>query len=366
MEIDSETDHVALNFSRPYFDLSIITMNLSNSINEIVRSTEKGEIPEFLKRPYEYLERIPSNNQNIRAQFIDAFNELFYHIQNEDALKTISEIISIFHNASLLIDDIEDDSKLRRGHQAAHLKYGLPLTINSGNLMYFVALRKAEIELPEVVTDNDTSKETLRNEVLRVLMEEMIELHCGQGLDIYWRDELLTIRDNLPDMDSYFKMVMNKTGGLFRLSIRLMNLCSAGSLLHLIPLANLLGILYQVRDDYLNLVDRRYSENKGVIAEDLVEGKLSVPILHCLRRHKVSPVTHLLFDIRSTEERKMHSEILEECISYMKEKSMSLEFTRSLIQQLKSLIFHELLALLPKEQIEESKLFKIINRLCDI
>jgi geranylgeranyl pyrophosphate synthase len=49
----------------------------------------------------------------------------------------------MLHNASLLIDDIEDNSKLRRGVPVAHNIYGVPLTINAANYVYFLAMEKA-------------------------------------------------------------------------------------------------------------------------------------------------------------------------------------------------------------------------------
>lgn len=68
-----------------------------------------------------------------------------------DKLTIICEMIELLHNSSLLIDDIEDHSELRRGLPAAHTVYGIPLTINCANLAYFLALRKC-IELGDPVT----------------------------------------------------------------------------------------------------------------------------------------------------------------------------------------------------------------------
>lgn len=49
----------------------------------------------------------------------------------------------MLHNASLMIDDIEDGSTLRRGAPAAHMVYGVPLTINAAELTCFLAMQKA-------------------------------------------------------------------------------------------------------------------------------------------------------------------------------------------------------------------------------
>jgi geranylgeranyl diphosphate synthase type 3 len=57
----------------------------------------------------------------------------------------------MLHNASLLIDDIQDNSKLRRGVPVAHHIYGVPLTINTANYIYFLAMQKAlTLQHPDV------------------------------------------------------------------------------------------------------------------------------------------------------------------------------------------------------------------------
>jgi geranylgeranyl diphosphate synthase type 3 len=70
-----------------------------------------------------------------------AFN-LWLHIP-DDKLSVIEDLVEMLHNASLLIDDIQDNSKLRRGVPVAHNIYGIPLTINAANYIYFLAMQKA-------------------------------------------------------------------------------------------------------------------------------------------------------------------------------------------------------------------------------
>ena len=72
---------------------------------------------------------------------LKAFN-FWLHIP-DDKLIVIGDLIEMLHNASLLIDDIQDSSKLRRGSPVAHSIYGTPLTINAANYVYFLAMQKA-------------------------------------------------------------------------------------------------------------------------------------------------------------------------------------------------------------------------------
>jgi geranylgeranyl diphosphate synthase, type III len=101
------------------------------------------------------------------------------------------------------VDDVEDSSLLRRGVPVANRIFGVAQTINSANYVYFLALRELS---------------TLSNpKMIDIFTEELLNLHRGQGMDLYWRDSL-----TCPSEADYLEMVGNKTGGLFRLAIKLM------------------------------------------------------------------------------------------------------------------------------------------------
>lgn len=337
-------------------------------IDVLIRPVNGYDRPENepILEPYRYLAEIPGNNSNVRGKFLEAFNRLYFHIEQKPLLDAIGDIILIFHNASLLIDDIEDSSEYRRGFPAAHTKYGIPLTINCGNLMYFVALQKAQITLPRLYSDLNSDLEIdidkLKFETSQILIDEMLNLHHGQGLDIYWRDYLPETQESLPLVQDYLLMVKDKTGGLFRLSIKLLALFSKRETTDLIPIANLLGIIYQVRDDYLNLTSSKYSHMKGVVGEDLVEGKLSLPILHCLQLSDNSPVHELLYNTLSSEERREKPQLIAQCIDYMTKDSESLQFTYDLLQK-----YHDKVKLMIEDtEVDnalDSMLFQIIDQL---
>lgn len=205
--------------------------------------------------PYQYICQIPG--KGVRLKLATAF-DYWLHIPNEK-LEVISDLCQLLHNASLLIDDIEDNSNLRRGIPVAHHIYGVAQTINSANYMYFKGLELA-------LTLNHA-------DVTRVFTEQLLELHRGQGMDIYWRDTHIC-----PSEEEYKEMVIRKTGGLFGLAIRLMQLFSENKV-NLKPLLDNLGLYFQIRDDLANLCSEEYAANKS-FAEDLTEGKFSFPIVH--------------------------------------------------------------------------------------
>ncbi|KAL9655921.1 hypothetical protein ABK040_007542 [Willaertia magna] len=243
--------------------------------------------------PYFYLVNT-TNGKGIRSKLIDAFN-IWLKVPKEQ-LEIIKNIIDKLHNASLLIDDIEDNSKLRRGKPCAHLIFGTPATINSANYVYFQALKDVkELAGKNNVIDNNASDNNTEMagsclmRAITVFMDELLLLHEGQGLDIHWRDNAIC-----PSEEEYLVMVKNKTGGLFRLGVGLMKSVSPQVIigkkkkgeeeeLNVIPLVDDLAILFQILDDYLNLQSTTYHINKS-FCEDITEGKFSYPIIHCIQK----------------------------------------------------------------------------------
>lgn len=293
----------------------------------------------LLMEPYNYLAN--QSGKKFRNKLINILNN-FYKLP-EDVMKTLSHIIELLHNSSLLIDDIEDGSIMRRGVKVAHLIYGIPMTINSANYIYFISMQFIPnlIKNIEATTEDDDInllKLVLQTDLYNIFNEEICNLHRGQGLDIYWRDNCI-----IPNEDDYFDMVMNKTGGLFRLMVRLMERLSifynSKKRLEksLIPLCNLLGIIYQIRDDYLNLSSETMTLNKG-FADDISEGKLSFPIIHGLNFEKTSlpKDKHFIFDTLLSRTQNEQEKL--KVVNFLKDQSNSLNYAKDMVASLIKLI----------------------------
>lgn len=274
---------------------------------ENINVTSKRPWPEekekVLNGPYDYLMAQPG--KDFRSQLINAFNALLD--VPEESLAVINKVVAMLHTASLLIDDVEDSSSLRRGLPVAHNIFGVPQTINSANYVYFCALR----ELQKL--NNPTA--------IDIFTEELVNLHRGQGMDLYWRDTL-----TCPTEDDYLEMVGNKTGGLFRLGIKLMQ-AESSAVLDCTPLVNLFGLVFQIRDDYMNLSSSEYSHNKG-LCEDLTEGKFSFPVIHSIRS---DPGNLQLINILG--QKTSDVEVKRYAVSYM-ERTGSFDYTRQVISVL--------------------------------
>lgn len=257
--------------------------------------------------PYDYLFAHPG--KDIRAALIHAFDSLL-HVPSA-SLAIITKVVGMLHTSSLLIDDVQDSSTLRRGVPVAHNIFGTAQTINSANYVYFLTLQELQ-------------KLRNRDEVLDIFTTELLNLHRGQGMDLYWRDTL-----TCPTEDDYLEMVQNKTGGLFRLAVKLMQAeSSERGRTDCVPLVNLMGLVFQICDDYLNLHSTIYTKNKG-LAEDLTEGKFSFPVIHSVRSN---PSNLQLINI--LKQRTQDDEVKRYAIKYM-EGTGSFEYTRKVIAELK-------------------------------
>ncbi|KAH0367635.1 geranylgeranyl diphosphate synthase 1, partial [Aureobasidium melanogenum] len=257
----------------------------------------------ILLAPYDYLDGHPG--KDIRSLLIGAFNA-WLHVP-KPSLDIITKVVGMLHTASLLIDDVEDSSVLRRGVPVAHNIFGTAQTINSANYVYFCALR-------ELMKLNNP-------QAIEIYNEELLNLHRGQGMDLFWRDSL-----TCPSEHDYLEMVGNKTGGLFRLAIKLMQAESSVSI-DCVPLCNTIGLLYQIRDDYKNLSDTIYTQNKG-LCEDLTEGKFSFPVIHSIRS---DPQNLVLMNI--LKQKPQDEEIKRYAVKYM-EKTGSFSYSRKVLRGL--------------------------------
>lgn len=273
------------------------------NIDQLLDEYDRKNVQKELDRPFTYIEDLPG--KNIRSRLTAAFNQ-WMNIPL-DTLNEIGEIVQMLHNASLMIDDIEDNSCLRRGFPVAHSVYGLANTLNTANYVFFLALERCQrLGHPDAV---------------KVYTEQMLELHRGQGMEIYWRESFIC-----PTESEYKLMTIRKTGGLFMLGVGLMHLFSDSDK-DFARIAAILGLYFQIRDDYLNLTSKEYSATKS-FCEDLTEGKFSFPILHAVNNKKNA---HEILEI--LKQRTEDIELKKHCVQLL-EDAGSFAYTRDILKKL--------------------------------
>lgn len=172
----------------------------------------------------------------------------------------------MIHNASLIMDDIEDSSLVRRDKPCVHLIYGMDISANAGTFIYFLPMQ-------QLIKKTDFSDE-LKYELLKIYIDEMVHIHIGQGWDIMWHN-LSKTEGFVPTEEQYLQMTAHKTGVLARLVVRMT--CQTlkvdkKTTDKLSLFAERIGIAFQIQDDLLNIEPtEKYLKTKGYCGEDIHE-----------------------------------------------------------------------------------------------
>jgi octaprenyl-diphosphate synthase len=199
----------------------------------------------------------------------------------------LTPLVEFPHNASLIHDDIEDNSDERRGKPAVHLLYGTDTAINGGAFMYFLPLACLSAWTG---TNTPETAFMLIDQIWKTWACHMRALHLGQAMDIAWHRDFYS----LPALDEYDRMCRLKTGCLARLAA-VLGVYSAGIVCEdgqmtvfrkiadaLGGAAEQLGVGFQILDDVKNLDTGVPGKKRG---DDIVEGKKSLPVLLYLHRY---------------------------------------------------------------------------------
>ena len=179
--------------------------------------------------------------------------------------------VELVHNFSLVHDDIQDQSPLRRGRATLWTRCGIAQALNTGDTL-FVLAQRAVLKLAETV-----SSETALM-AAQFLEDTCLALTQGQFLDLSYEG-----RVDLGEAD-YWPMVRGKTAALLQACTYIGALCAQAQ-----PavcqtyreFGKSLGLAFQVQDDLLGIWGDAASTGKST-ASDLVSGKKTLPVLYGL------------------------------------------------------------------------------------
>jgi len=173
-----------------------------------------------------------------------------------------SSVVESIHEATLLHDDVIDESDLRRGVTSANALYGNKIPVLAGDYLYSKSLL--------LLADAGNI------EVLEAVIKAVVLVTDGQIL------ETKKILDAAPTEEDYFKVIKNKTAALIAVC------CRIGAMLGdaeqrdtLESVGYALGMAFQLVDDALDYVADQDKLGKK-LGDDLEDGNYTLPVIHCV------------------------------------------------------------------------------------
>lgn len=176
----------------------------------------------------------------------------------------MSALIETIHTASLIHDDIIDNSRMRRGKETIHARWGPNITVLLGDYLYIKALglsQKSKYrKISQILTDISA----------RMIDGELSEYYNSRNLDLAEKD--------------YLNIIENKTASLFSASCQIGGILGKASTREenfLMEYGTNLGMSFQITDDLLDFTGNEEVLGKPVLS-DLSEGRITLPLIYTL------------------------------------------------------------------------------------
>lgn len=238
-------------------------LTLSSSFEQQFAARQFPQYPESLYDAAQYILGI--GGKRVRPVCVLMGNELFNDIHN-DAYH-VANAVELFHNFSLIHDDIMDKAPIRRGLPTVHQKYGDSTALLAGDVMLVTAydhINKIRSEyLPKIIS--------LFNETAKDVCE-------GQQMDMDFEK-----KDDVT-FDEYVEMITLKTSVLLASSLQMGAIIGGaglGNQQHIYEFGKNLGIAFQVQDDYLDAFGdpEKFGKQTG---GDILSDKKTFLMIHAL------------------------------------------------------------------------------------
>jgi geranylgeranyl diphosphate synthase type II len=221
------------------------------------------EQPQSLYNPVQYF--LELGGKRVRPVLCLMGNELFETIKDDAFVAAAA--VELFHNFTLVHDDIMDKAPLRRGKPTVHALYGESTALLGGDVVLVAAYQ----QLNEI--DSAYSKK-----IIKLFNTTAMEVCEGQQLDMDFEQ-----MDGLT-LEQYINMISLKTSVLLAASLRMgaiLGNAGQGNQEHLYEFGRNLGIAFQVQDDYLDAFGDPTKFGKQ-IGGDILSNKKTFLLIHAL------------------------------------------------------------------------------------
>ena len=200
---------------------------------------------------------IDSGGKRIRPIIVFLISKI---MSNEKKVTESAAIIELIHAATLLHDDVVDQSDVRHNINTANKLWGNDSAVLVGDFLYSRAF--------ELIVEIN------RERVYKILAETTNKISQGEVMQLMYKEKIIE------DKEKYIEIVYLKTGKLFEASALVaMDIAGSSNFDWARKFGKNFGIAYQLRNDYLDYFGDDQETGKN-IAEDLSEGKSTLPLIH--------------------------------------------------------------------------------------
>ncbi|MDE6323129.1 MAG: polyprenyl synthetase family protein [Paramuribaculum sp.] len=225
---------------------------------------------------------LATKGKQVRPILVILTAKLFGEIN--DRVIAAAASVEMLHNATLIHDDVVDETKLRRGRQTVNSIWDNQIAVLVGDFFVSSALQQS-------ISTGD----------LRIV--EALA-HLGKILSLGEVDQIYNARYHCLDEEAYFKIISHKTASLFVSCIKMgvYAVDAEGPLLKdMERFAELLGLCFQIRDDIFDYyTDDEVGKPTG---NDLREGKITLPLLYALTQAE-NPERDAMLELSKKEQLK--------------------------------------------------------------
>ena len=200
---------------------------------------------------------------------------------------TVSEVtqnaavgLELLHTASLVHDDVVDESKERRGQASVNASYDNKVAVLVGDYILSTALLRVSL------TDNQ--------KIIQLLAELGRTLAAGEIL------QLSNIQNQEISEDVYYQIINNKTAALFEACSKIGALSAGATDEEIAAAAKFgqnIGMIFQIRDDIFDYFDSK--EIGKPTGNDMVEGKLTLPVIYALNNSHLESMQTLARKVKA-------------------------------------------------------------------